>query len=295
MRQRFEGRNLEQALENAAASFGVPRFQVAYSVVVEKRGFLGGIKRVVIEATVDEDAQPPVQQEPIFKSPMADTPAAPSAGRRDSGGPRGRGGRSAGRDDRGRSSGRRERGGERRGRSEERRPRRSTATLVDEPAPEQGERSAYAAAVAEWAGELLRLGEFDVELRTEESGDEVNVRLYGEEARQFAENDGELLDSIQTLANKAFSEKEEFKKIEFDALRAKEHRAVDLEKRAREAADRVRSDGREQLLPAMNPTERRIVHMVLADDPEVMTISRGDGFHKRVAIVLRGSDAEAER
>jgi spoIIIJ-associated protein len=57
----------------------------------------------------------------------------------------------------------------------------------------------------------------------------------------------------------------------------------------------VRSDGREQLLPAMNPTERRIVHMVLADDPEVMTISRGDGFHKRVAIVLRGSDAEAER
>jgi hypothetical protein len=37
----------------------------------------------------------------------------------------------------------------------------------------------------------------------------------------------------------------------------------------------------------MTPIERRIVHIALRDDAEVTTESRGDGFYKRVAILLR--------
>ena len=56
--QRFEGTSLEHALSEAATALGVDRFQVGYHVVTEKRGFLGGIKNVVIEAHVVSDAQP---------------------------------------------------------------------------------------------------------------------------------------------------------------------------------------------------------------------------------------------
>jgi len=46
----------------------------------------------------------------------------------------------------------------------------------------------------------------------------------------------------------------------------------------------------------MSPIERRIVHIALRDHEDVTTESRGDGFYKRVAIILRSeaTDAEAE-
>jgi predicted RNA-binding protein Jag len=34
----------------------------------------------------------------------------------------------------------------------------------------------------------------------------------------------------------------------------------------------------------MNPAERRIIHLSLADDDEVVTESQGRGFFKRVSI-----------
>jgi spoIIIJ-associated protein len=96
------------------------------------------------------------------------------------------------------------------------------------------------------------------------------------------------------LANKAFVGRKVEKDIELDCGAFKGKRIEQLEQTAREVADRVRRDGREQLLPAMTPIERRIVHLALAEDAEVATESRGDGFYKRVAIVPRESTAAPE-
>jgi spoIIIJ-associated protein len=98
---------------------------------------------------------------------------------------------------------------------------------------------------------------------------------------------GELLDALQVLANKSLVGRKIEKDIELDCENFKGRRVEDLEQRARDIADRVRQDGREYVLPAMSPIERRIVHMALRDDAEVTTESRGEGFFKRVAIVLR--------
>jgi spoIIIJ-associated protein len=56
----------------------------------------------------------------------------------------------------------------------------------------------------------------------------------------------------------------------------------------------VRRERREQLLPAMSPIERRIVHLALQDDRDVTTESRGEGFYKRVAIILRPAEQSSE-
>src|SRR5437763_811078 len=97
MSQRFEGKNLDDALTSASQTFGVERFQLTYHVLLEKRGFLGGVKRIVIEAEVNEAAvtPPPQAAQPAPSAPpSAPRERSPRGGRGGgAGGGRGGGGR----------------------------------------------------------------------------------------------------------------------------------------------------------------------------------------------------------
>jgi spoIIIJ-associated protein len=155
--------------------------------------------------------------------------------------------------------------------------------------PEQGPESEAAASVRAWCEEAIDLARLDLTIRTEENETQILVRLYGRDARRLIDHHGELLDALQVLANKSLVGRKVEKDIELDCQEFKGRRVEEIEQRARELADRVRRDGREQLLPAMSPIERRIVHLALQDDSEVATESRGDGFYKRVALIPRSA------
>jgi spoIIIJ-associated protein len=281
MAQRFEGKNLEEALNNAAETFHVQRFQLTYHVLLEKRGFLGGMKRVVIEAEVNTEAPQPAEV------PAARPQERPRRERAQGGGGRGR---------------ERDRGAQRRGNEQRRdRPRRSPERreveeeYVPVEIPPQGAESPNAEIVRAWFERVIALAQLSLELRTEENDTQVIVRLYGRDARRVIEGHGEVIDALQVLANKAMVGRKTEKEIEVDCQQFKGKRVEELEQKAREVADRVRRDRREQLLPAMTPIERRIVHLALQDDQEVATVSRGDGFYKRVAIVPRSSQEPQEQ
>jgi spoIIIJ-associated protein len=286
--QRFEGKNIDEALANAAQGLGVERYQIRHAVVLEKRGFLGGVKRVVIEAEVNPDAVAPAEPAPAAAvAPIASSPAAAPA-------PRSR--------ERGRARGDSRRGG---GSGGGRRRRREYddeddalqpgdfAAAFGEDVPEQTPESDAAQAVRDWCERVLRLAKLSLVVRTEENETQVLVRLYGPDTRRLLERHGELLDALQVLANKSLTGRKVEKDIELDCEGFKANRVEELEQKARDVADRVRRDKREQLLPAMSPIERRIVHLALQDDVEVATESRGDGFYKRVAIVPREAATES--
>ena len=285
MAQRFEGRNLDEALDHAAQAFGVPRFQLTHSVILEKRGFLGGVKRIVIEVEVNDSAQPPAE---LVTPPVLSSAPPPPRERGGGRGPRGGGGGRGGnrRDDRGPRGPRRER----QHRESDLQPGDFEQHYEAVEAPEQGAESEAATAVREWCEEVIDYARFDLDVRTEENEQQIVVRLYGRDARRMTEEHGEALDALQVLANKALVGRKTEKDIELDCEGFKSRRHEDLEQRARDAADRVRSEGREQLLPAMTPIERRIVHLALQDDADVTTESRGEGFYKRVAIVRRAAE-----
>jgi spoIIIJ-associated protein len=296
MTQRFEGRNLDEALQHAAQAFGVERWKLNYHTLLEKRGFLGGVKRIVIEASVNEEAAPPPPP-PAPLETHADVPPRrerASAPRSDAAGRgAGRGGSRGGSGGRERGQGREGRNGGRRGRG----PHGGHNLRVGDfetflgDVPEQGPESEAATAVREWCEKAIALSKLDLIVRTEENETEINVRLFGADSARMIDRHGELLDALQVLANKALVGRKTEKDIELDCEEFKQHRVDDLEARALAVAERVRSSGREELLPAMSPIERRIVHIALREDADVTTESRGDGFLKRVAVILR-SDAE---
>src|SRR5437667_4831966 len=132
MAQRFEGKNLEEALNNAAQTFGVERYQLTYHVLLEKRGFLGGMKRIVIEAEVNTEA--PQQSEPAT---AAERPRRERE--------RGRGGRQRGD----------QRGDERRDRHRKSVERREEEDLTPIEIPAQGPESEMAKSVREWCEHVI--------------------------------------------------------------------------------------------------------------------------------------------
>jgi len=315
MAQRFEGKNLDEALTAATTTLGVQRSQLTYTVLLEKRGFLGGVKHVVVEADVNAAAMPsssPAASSDAYHESSSDAPSpasAPSGNSRGDRGPRARGARGGGRSGGGGRGGNR-RGGDRGGRGggrggdrggERGRGRQDDNALqpgdfeqfAELVVPEQGSETEGAAAVRAWCEEVIDLSRLDLLVRTEENDTQIIVKLYGRDSRRVLDRQGELLDAIQVLANKALVGRKLEKDIELDCQDFKSQRVDDIGGKARDLAERVRHDGREQLLPAMSPIERRIVHLALQDDPDVTTESRGDGFFKRVAVIPRPAAAEA--
>ncbi|HVT03453.1 MAG TPA: R3H domain-containing nucleic acid-binding protein [Thermoanaerobaculia bacterium] len=260
MSQRFEGKNVDEAIDTAASALGVDRAVVDYSVVVEKRGFLGGTKRIVIEAKIRDTASTEIDG-PSNASALSVETAA------------------------------REQPAEPRASSRSRR-REAPSRVIDEtPQEPSAPLSENGAALDRWCRELFEKASLTLRARVTESEETFNVVLSGVDAPLLIDKGGELLDSIQVLTNKTAFARNSGKRIEFDCSSFKEKRSLELGEQAHSMAEKVRGDGSERLLPAMGPAERRIIHLALQDDTDVETESRGEGFFKRVAVIPRKSRA----
>ena len=158
MSHRFEGRSVEEALQSAAEALGVERWQLTYHVLLEKRGFLGGVKRVVLEADINTAAAPPANT-------VAPPPISHDAPPRSDRGARGGRGAGGGRGARGRDSGGGRRGGRSRGRRDDEFQSGDFETFLGD-VPEQGPESEGARAVREWCETALALAKLSMVVRT---------------------------------------------------------------------------------------------------------------------------------
>src|SRR5499427_3036729 len=122
----------------------------------------------------------------------------------------------------------------------------------------------------------------------EETDDGPRLNLSGEEAELLARHRGEPLKALQHVVDMSFGrELADGKRIFVDALEYRKGKDVELRKMARFLAEKAKSSGADQQLGPLNPYERRIVHMAVAEIAGVTTESVGDAFSKTVLISLR--------
>jgi len=69
-----------------------------------------------------------------------------------------------------------------------------------------------------------------------------------------------------------------------DALDFRKGRDVELRQMTRMLMDKAKTTGQPQEIGPLNPYARRIVHLVVADDPACTSESIGDAFLKTVVI-----------
>jgi spoIIIJ-associated protein len=166
-------------------------------------------------------------------------------------------------------------------------------------ASERGPRPARPAAVPvlddeAWAAvetsltELLSVAGFLVELRRRPSNEEMVFELIGDDVEGLLANKGEGLNGLEVLAGRIASRRlGRPVHPRLDAEGFRRHQKETLEDLAHRSAEEAKRTRRPQLLPPLSPAERRLVHLALAEDPEVETESEGSGFLKRVAVRVK--------
>jgi spoIIIJ-associated protein len=118
---------------------------------------------------------------------------------------------------------------------------------------------------------------------------EIYVELAGPDARLLTMRGGELLRSLEHIAAKIIRlDDTEHDKVSFDAHKFKATRARELFAAAEMATERVKESGRPYQFPAMSSRERRMLHLVFKQFPEVETSSSGEGAQRFVVVYAKG-------
>ncbi len=114
--------------------------------------------------------------------------------------------------------------------------------------------------------------------------------LVGSEHQELlTSQDGRVLDSLQYLLRKIIAKKISGRiQLNIDVGNYREKRYLELKELAVQYSTQVKEDGKTQVIPSLNPSERRVVHVALQDDPDIRSRSVGDGLFKKVLIYKPG-------
>ena len=127
----------------------------------------------------------------------------------------------------------------------------------------------------------------DLTASTEETPEATRINLDGEDGGVLIRRDGEGLQALQHLVATAFRRQlGDDNRIIIDCNNYRRDKDAELQRMARFLADKAKS-GTPQEMGPLNPYERRIVHLAIAEDPGVSSESIGDAFMKTVIIAAK--------
>ena len=133
---------------------------------------------------------------------------------------------------------------------------------------------------------LLLVTEFNLNFNEEE--EVVMVTIKTKEAELLIGRNGENLSALQLLVRLlAYKKTGEWQKIILNVNDWRQKREIYLQRLAANLAQKVKFSGREIQLASLTATERRIIHLYLADHPDVTTVSEGEGIHRHLIIKPR--------
>lgn len=140
---------------------------------------------------------------------------------------------------------------------------------------------------------LERMG-IDAEVSAFDDGERIILDAHGSESGLVIGKKGATLDALQYLVNRiVYKIPGEKAMVVVDAEGYRGRREDSLADLARRLAEKAERSGRPVPVEPMSASDRRVVHMTLADHPGVTTESEGEGMMRRVVIFPKGAEAQA--
>ena len=126
-----------------------------------------------------------------------------------------------------------------------------------------------------------------LEVTVVDAGDNIRVELSGEGGEVLLQRRAEALDALQQIVNTAFRrELKDDRSFVVDCMDYRKGKDAELRQMARFTMEKAKTAGPQELGP-LNPYARRLVHMTVAEDPQMSSESIGDAFLKTVIISVR--------
>jgi len=133
--------------------------------------------------------------------------------------------------------------------------------------------------------ELFSLLATKVGLEIKEKDDGVVIQLATDEPGILIGYHGQALQALQLLIGLiGFKKTGGWTRVLVNVGDYREKREESLTNMAKSLAQKVKFSGTSQSLPPMSSAERRIIHLALADDQELETVSEGEGRDRHVVI-----------
>ena len=133
---------------------------------------------------------------------------------------------------------------------------------------------------------LLAVSSFNVQAVLKEAGNDILFALEGEDSELMLEDGASLLYAFNHLINQIYFRRlGRGRNIVIDCLNYRSDRELELILMADKAAEQALATGRKLVLQPMNSSERRIIHMRLAEEDGIRTESEGFGQNRRISIL----------
>ncbi len=136
---------------------------------------------------------------------------------------------------------------------------------------------------------LKRLG-VEGSIQIQESGNTLEVVLQTEESGIVIGYHGEALEALQLVSSLLISKEiGHFVRVNLEVGDYKKNRSEYLERLAMQTKEQVLSEQKEHVLPSLKSWERRVVHLILQNDEEVVSESIGEGKERVLVVKPRKS------
>src|SRR5438270_7455710 len=137
---------------------------------------------------------------------------------------------------------------------------------------------------------IFESADFDVRATGSESELGCTLSIQGSDSGLLLNQGGELLDALQQILNQAYGRNlARGQRIICDANNYRAARESELRAMAEHAARQVRATSAAFIFGPMEAGERRVIHLSLADEEDLITESVGQGNSRRLRVALRSN------
>jgi len=142
--------------------------------------------------------------------------------------------------------------------------------------------------IADFVQSVVKAMGVELTARIEDSPEGTRINLEGDDGGVLIRRGGEGLQALQHVIATAFRRQlGDDNRVVVDCNGFRKDKDAEIKQIARFMAEKARTSGMPQEIGPLNPYERRIVHIAIAEDPTVSSESIGDAFMKTVIISAR--------